>query len=82
MRLTTCKTIKENQSVAFLNAEKMIEAGLPVPMFTAYYMRLSQIDFHLGNMILPINEALKMAIEEVLHYYSYHNLEDTIRVVA
>jgi hypothetical protein len=34
-------------------------------------MNLSQIDFRLGNTIVPINQALKMAIEEVLRYYAY-----------
>jgi hypothetical protein len=34
-------------------------------------MNLSQIDFQLGNVIVPINKALKLAIEEVLQYYAY-----------
>jgi len=34
-------------------------------------MNLSQIDFKLGNVVVPINQALKLAIEEVLHYYAY-----------
>jgi hypothetical protein len=37
-------------------------------------MNLSQIDFQLGNVIVPINKALKLAIEEVLQYYAYRPL--------
>lgn len=82
LRLATCKIIKEDQGLLFRNTESMIAKGLPIPVFTHYYMRLSQINFQLGNTIVPINTALKMAIEEVLHYYSYHNLEDEVSVVA
>lgn len=82
LRLATCNIIKENQALAFHNAEASIAQGLPVPVFTEYYMRLSQIDFSLGGRIVPINEALKMAIEEVLQYYSYRSLEDEIAGVA
>ena len=39
-------------------------------------MRLSQIDFRLGNMILPVNKALQVALEEVLRYYEYRSSAD------
>ncbi len=71
LRLATCKIIKEDQSIIVKNTDEAINKGLYVPVFTDYYMKLNQIDFRLGNTILPINEALKIAIEEVLHYYSY-----------
>ena len=71
LRLATCKIIKEGQSDAYNSTDEAIQKGLYVPVFTEYYMQLNQIDFHLGNIILPINKALKMAIEEVLQYYAY-----------
>ncbi|MDO7170610.1 YkgJ family cysteine cluster protein [Mariniflexile sp. AS56] len=74
LRLATCSIIKENQSGAYKDAEEAISKGLYVPIFTDYYMQLNQIDFYLGNTILPINEALKVAIEEVLNYYIYRPL--------
>ena len=40
-------------------------------MFTEYYMQLNQIDFNIGNRIVSVNKALKLAIEEVLQYYAY-----------
>jgi Fe-S-cluster containining protein len=71
LRIATCKIIKDNQSQNYTEASKMINNGTPIPIFSDYYMKLSQIDFHLGNTFVPINQALKMAIEEVLHYYAY-----------
>jgi uncharacterized protein len=71
LRLVTCKIIKDEQAHNYAQATEAIIQKLPIPIFTDYYMNLSQIDFHLGNIILPINEALKMAIEEVLQYYAY-----------
>lgn len=71
LRLATCKIIKEGQSDKYNSTAEAITKGLHVPVFTEYYMQLNQIDFHLGNMILPINKALKMALEEVLQYYAY-----------
>jgi hypothetical protein len=71
LRLATCKIIKEGQTEAYNSNQEALSKGLSVPIFSTYYMQLNQIDFHLGNIILPINKALKMAIEEVLHYYAY-----------
>lgn len=76
LRLVTCKIIKESQVDNYQRASTEINNGLPVPIFTDYYMNLSQIDFKLGNTIVPINKALKLAIEEVLQYYSYRDLPE------
>lgn len=71
LRLATCKIIKDGQAENYDKSTELINKGLPVPIFTDYYMNLSQIDFQLGNVIVPINKALKLAIEEVLQYYAY-----------
>jgi hypothetical protein len=76
LRLATCKIIKESQTDGYNSTAEAITKGLYVPVFTEYYMQLNQIDFHLGNIILPINKALKMAIEEVLQYYAYRPFPD------
>jgi hypothetical protein len=82
LRLATCKIIKTEQVKNFENASNLIQNGLPVPIFTDYYMNLSQIDYHLGNIILPINNALKYAIEEVLQYYAYRPLPNGFKNIA
>lgn len=71
LRLATCKVIKEGQIANYTSTVEAISKGLYVPVFTDYYMQINQIDYQLGSKILPVNKALKMALEEVLHYYSY-----------
>ncbi len=82
LRLATCKIIKENQAENYNTTAEAISKGLYVPIFSDYYMQLSQIDFRLGRTMLPINEALKMAIEEVLHYYAYRPFPGGLKVTA
>jgi Fe-S-cluster containining protein len=71
LRLATCQVIKEGQADKYTTTAEAITKGLNVPVFTEYYMKLNQIDFQLGNLIMPVNKALKMALEEVLLYYQY-----------
>lgn len=71
LRIATCNIIKEGQTEHFEKATIAINTDLSVPIFTEYYMQLSQIDFKLGNVFLPVNKAMKTALEEVLHYYAY-----------
>lgn len=80
LRVATCKIIKEGQADTYTTTAEAIEKGLNVPVFTEYYMQLNQIDFRLGNIILPVNKALKMALEEVLHYYAYRPFPDLGKV--
>ncbi|EPR68458.1 YkgJ family cysteine cluster protein [Cyclobacterium qasimii] len=82
LRLATCKIIKEGQSEHFNATVEAISKGLNVPVFTDYYMQLNQIDFHMGNKILPVNKALKMALEEVLQYYAYRPSPDIKKKVV
>lgn len=76
LRLSTCQIIKEDQADMYKSTAEAITKGLHVPVFTEYYMQLNQIDFHLGNILLPVNKALKMALEEVLQYYAYRPFPD------
>lgn len=82
LRMATCKIIKENQQENYNNTEEAISKGLYVPVFTDYYMRLTQIDNRLATTLLPINEALKIAIEEVLHYYAYRPFPGGLENIA
>ena len=82
LRLATCKIIKENQQENYNNTEEAINKGLYTPIFSDYYMRLTPIDHRLATTLLPINEALKMAIEEVLHYYAYRPFPGGLENIA
>lgn len=70
-KLVTCRIIKEQQVANYEAAVQMLQRHEYVPVFADYYKKLMQIDFHLGNQILPINEAIKEALETVLSYYAY-----------
>lgn len=74
LRLATCKIIKEGQAQAYQETVASIAKGLHVPIFSDYYHKLAQIDFQLGNKIVPINKAIEIAIEEVLQHYAYRPL--------
>ena len=76
LRLATCSIIKEQQTENYKKTNEAINNGLSVPIFTDYYMNLSQIDFYLGNVYVHINKALQLAIEEVLQYYSYRDFPE------
>ncbi|MBF4508421.1 YkgJ family cysteine cluster protein [Flavobacterium sp. JLP] len=82
LRLATCKIIKEEQQENFTTAEIVINNGIHVPIFTDYYMQLAQIDLRMGRTLLPINQALKIAIEEVLHYYAYRPFPGGLENIA
>jgi hypothetical protein len=82
LRLITCKIIKENQQDNYLNTTEAISKGLYIPVFSNYYMNLFQIDNTIGNLMLPINQALKRAIEEVLNYYAYRPFPNGLKDIA
>lgn len=68
-RLITCKILKETEAYSGLTPASLGKA----PLATDYYMRLSSIDYRLAGEQLPINRAIKRAIEIVLTYYMYRN---------
>ena len=69
--LVTCQIIKTEQSTAYRTAADKVGAGMPVPVMNQYYMQLHAIDIDLTRDFYPINEAIRKAIETVLHYYAY-----------
>ncbi len=71
LRLITCKLIKEQQVDNYNAAIAMLKRNEQVPIFSDYYKKLMQIDFRLANQMLPINEAIEIAVETVLQYYAY-----------
>ncbi|MEQ8471131.1 MAG: YkgJ family cysteine cluster protein [Marinoscillum sp.] len=71
LRLVTCKLIKENQVDNYSKAIELLKNEEYVPIFSDYYKKLMQIDFLAGNQIMPINDAIREALEMVLSYYAY-----------
>ena len=70
-RLITCKLMKEGQSETIAKIQNGIEEGIPAPMMSDYYFRLRSIDTELGTRMMPINKAMRQAIEVVMSHYAY-----------
>lgn len=71
LRLVTCRIIKEEQVTNYEQAVALLQQNTYVPVFSDYYKKLLQIDFKLGGELLPVNQAIKEALEAVLHHYAY-----------
>ncbi|MFP4089239.1 MAG: YkgJ family cysteine cluster protein [Cyclobacteriaceae bacterium] len=70
-RLSTCGVIKTETPEAFARAEQWVKEDNPTPVMRNYYYKLCNIDHRLSEKFYPINQAIRLAIEEVLAYYSY-----------
>lgn len=72
--LVTCQVIKTEQREAYEEAqEKVRNNAESVPVMNEYYMQLHSIDPELARDFYPINQAIRKAIETVLHYYAYRS---------
>ena len=69
----TCQTLKAGESEKYQQVVDKVKAGELIPVMNHHYMRLVGIDPHLARDFYPINKAIKLAIETVLHYYSYRD---------
>jgi len=73
--LVTCSIIKTEQVEKFQETEIQINSGGKVPVMSDYYMKLYDVDPILANEFVPINQAIKRAIEIVLQYFLYREGE-------
>ncbi len=71
--LVTCQIIKSEQTTNYEVAENAINESLPVPVMSHYYMQLRNIDPSLATNFLPINQAMKGALETVMSYFAYRD---------
>jgi Fe-S-cluster containining protein len=71
--LVTCQIIKTEQQDAYEAARQKVTANEPIPVMNQYYLQLHAIDPELARDFYPVNQAIKKAIETVLHYYAYRN---------
>ena len=71
--LVTCQIIKTEQQGAYEQTQQQVAGGAAVPVMNQYYMRLHAIDPELARNFYPVNQAIRKAIETVLHYYAYRN---------
>jgi len=71
--LITCKRIKDEKSEEFKTVERLIQNKINLPVANHYYLKLNTIDFKLSTKYLPINDAIKQAIEIILFHFSFRN---------
>lgn len=72
--LITCKVLKEQKPEEFAMVNSRINSGLEIPMATAFYTRLYDVDESL-NTQYPINQAILIALELVLRFKFYEEAE-------
>lgn len=71
--LVTCQNIKSDNASQWSEVLLELERTGLVPVTSNHYMRLHSIDSDLTRRILPINEAIREAIEVILHYHAYRH---------
>jgi len=70
-RLASCKPLKEERPHLVARAAGYVAAGGKTPVMRDYYFRLMAIDPRLAERLLPIREAIRRALSEVLAYYAF-----------
>lgn len=69
--IITCKKIKEGKKDWYEKASKAVNEDMTVPSSSGAYSQLYNIDFQLTAEQMPINQAIKKAIEAVLTFKYY-----------
>ncbi|WP_425636804.1 YkgJ family cysteine cluster protein [Algoriphagus yeomjeoni] len=72
--LIICKVLKEEKAEEFQNTSERINNDMDIPLATAFYSRLDEIDQSLCQQF-TINEAIAFALELVLRYKFYEEQE-------
>ncbi len=73
IQLQTCKLIKQQQEDRFHAAQKQLENGIKAPISSNFAFRLYSIDPYLGKDLLPVNVAIKKALEiTYIHSHIFH----------
>ncbi len=71
--LSVCKNIKADHPQAYQDSLIALESD-PPPMIRNGKELIRQIDYQLGGLNYPINEAMKLALEKVLFEQYYQGL--------
>lgn len=77
--LIICKVLKDEKAGDFLATTERINQDMEIPLATAFYSRLDEIDESLCQQF-TVNEAIAFALELVLRYKFYE--EQEVDVIA
>ncbi|NVJ86560.1 MAG: YkgJ family cysteine cluster protein [Algoriphagus sp.] len=72
--LIICKVLKEHKFEQYKQATLAIQEDLDVPLAASFYSQLRDIDNYLSQT-MPINQAIRIAIETVLQFKFYEESE-------
>lgn len=75
VQLSVCKNIKADHPVAYADTLIALESD-PPPMIRNGKEQIRQIDYELGGINYPINEAMRQALEKVLFEQYYAGIAD------
>lgn len=75
VQLSVCKNIKADHPVAYADTLIALESD-PPPMIRNGKEQIRQIDYELGGLNFPINEAMRQALEKVLFEQYYAGLAE------
>lgn len=75
--LIICKVLKEEKTAQFEEASSRINKDMEIPLATAFYSRLEEIDSSLCQQ-QTVNGAIREALELVLRYQFYQDEELSI----
>jgi uncharacterized protein len=75
--LVTCSIIKTEQQNKYEQAQAKVKTNEgAIPLMADYYLKLHYIDPNLANDFMPINKAIKRALELSLQYFAYQGNEE------
>lgn len=63
--VVTCKIIKAGQGEVCSRAQEQLHQGLAAPLVSLHTLRVADIDPASGRRLLPINQAISLALEKV-----------------
>ena len=66
-----CRILKQKQPEMVNNASQFIAAGGKIPVMASYYRRLAAIEPALGTQFMPINDAIRKALEIIYFHLHY-----------
>jgi Fe-S-cluster containining protein len=75
VQLSVCKNIKADHPIAYADTLIALESD-PPPMIRNGKEQIRQIDYELGGINYPINEAMRQALEKVLFEQYYSGMAD------
>ncbi|HAE39710.1 MAG TPA: hypothetical protein DCG57_13915 [Candidatus Riflebacteria bacterium] len=66
-----CHTLRQHKPELVESVNAYLDRGGKIPIIARYYQQLSAIEPSLGREMLPINQAIKKALEIIYFHFSY-----------